>query len=134
MPLEPPAPLLPDTKTEAADELRRLKGTSDKQVQRGSSAVAGMSPEEEEGRRRGHRDRRRAAWAEVESWAIRAAGVIGILLAACFAILTLCIFIRWLGILFRSPEKVDALVRGAVWTVVVVLATWGLNNVFRREE
>jgi len=134
MQLEHLAPLLPDTAAGAAEEFQRLKSTSDRQVQQGASAVAGITSEEEEGRRRRHRDKRRQAWADVESWAIRAAGIIGIALAAAFAILIGCIFVRWLGILFKSPDKVDSLVRGAVWTILVALATWGANNVLRRED
>lgn len=134
MPLEPHAPLLPNPVAEAADELKRLKDTTDREVQRGATAVAGLTSEEEEGRRRGHRDRRRATWAQVEGWAIKAAAVIGIGLAVCLAIIVICVLVRWLGVIFKTPDKLDSLVRGAVWAILVAVATWGANNLLRRDD
>ncbi|MBT2242700.1 hypothetical protein JQK15_04040 [Sphingobium sp. BHU LFT2] len=97
-------------------------------------AVAGLSPEDEEGLRRTHRDRRRAAWADVETWVIRAVGAIAIILAAGFAGLALYVVWKWLGFTLTDAKKTEDLVKGTLWTGLVALATWGGKNLLKRDE
>lgn len=125
---EPPAPPPADGQAQGAAELDRLRGTTDREVGQASFRLAGLTVEEEESRKRTHRDRRRGVWAEVEGWSIRATGVLGIILGLCFAALVLAILVRYLGITFKDPEKVEELVKNAVWAALIAGATsWGTS-------
>lgn len=134
MPHKTPVLLSTEGASQGADELDRLRETSDQAVGQAAREVAGLSPEEEEGRKRTHRDRRRAAWAQVETWAIRAVAGIGIAFALCVSALALHILWRWVNYILADSGKTDALVKGAVWTTLVAVATWGTNNVFKRDD
>lgn len=134
MPPDPVALLPAEGAEQGAQELDRLRGTSDVAVGKAAREVAGLSPEEEEGRRRTHRDRRRAAWAQVETWAIRAAAGIGIAFGVALAVLVFYILLRWTQNTLVDVNKTDALVKGAVWTLLVAAATWGANSLLRRDD
>lgn len=124
----PPAAPPPEGQAQGAKELDRLRETTDREVGQASSRLAGLTVEEEESRKRTHRDRRRGVWAEVEGWAIRAAGALGIVLGLCFAALVLSILVRYLGITFKDPKKVEELVENAVWALLIAGATsWGTS-------
>ena len=60
--------------------------------------------------------------------------MLGIAFASCMAVMVVCVLVRWLGITFLSPEKVDALVKGAIWTILVAAATSWFNLVVKRDD
>lgn len=133
----PPAqPALPPPNAEAlgAVELGRLRDTPDFAVGRAATQVAGLSEEEEAGRKRSIRDRRRRVWLQVEGWAIRAVGAIGILLALTFATLVCFVVARWLGFVMKDPKKLDDLVTGAVWTLLVGGASSWATMLLKRDD
>ncbi|MEH3121996.1 MAG: hypothetical protein PGN16_08460 [Sphingomonas phyllosphaerae] len=120
----------PDPAKERQQTLDELRDTPDREVGQASQDVSGISPEEEQGRRRKHRTDEDKAWADMRVICIRWLGYVIVAGGVLVAIGALVAAGFWLVDQIKEPAKLDELMGKVVVAIVAFLG----SRVFRQTK